>query len=180
MHPNENIFLVGPMGAGKTTIGRLVARSLSREFLDSDHEIEARTGADIPWIFDVEGESGFRRRERLAIDDLTQLKGVVLATGGGAVLDPDNRRHLGSRGMVVYLCTSVDQQLDRTRKDRNRPLLQTEDPRRRLEELMAMRDPLYREIADLVIETDGRTARSVASEIVRKLRLGSDAPEARE
>jgi len=180
MHPNENIFLVGPMGAGKTTIGRLVARSLNREFLDSDHEIESRTGADIPWIFDVEGESGFRRRERLAIDDLTQLKGVVLATGGGAVLDPDNRRHLGARGMVVYLCTSVDQQLDRTRKDRNRPLLQTEDPRRRLEELMAVRDPLYREIADLVIETDGRTARSVAGEIVRKLRLGSDAPEARE
>lgn len=166
-----NIFLVGPMGAGKTTIGRLLARLLGLTFTDSDHEIEARTGADIPWIFDVEGEEGFRRREQAVIEDLTQRSGIVLATGGGAVLHPENRRNLSARGLVVYLCTSVDQQVERTRRDRNRPLLQTDDPRTRLEELMAVRDPLYREVADVVIQTDGRAAKSVATEIIRKLEI---------
>ena len=173
MARDQNIFLVGPMGAGKTTIGRLLARMLGRTFTDSDHEIESRTGADIPWIFDVEGEEGFRRRETSAIDELSQRSGIVLATGGGAVLDPENRRHLAARGMVVYLRTSVDQQVERTRRDRNRPLLQTDDPRLRLEELMALRDPLYREVADIIVQTDGRAAKSVANEIVKKLKLDS-------
>jgi len=166
-----NIFLVGPMGAGKTTIGRLLARSLGMAFTDSDHEVEAKSGADIPWIFDVEGEEGFRRREQAVIEDLTQRSGIVLATGGGAVLRAENRRNLSGRGVVVYLCTSVDQQVERTRRDRNRPLLQTADPRARLEELMAQRDPLYREVADIIIDTDGRAAKSVAAEIVRKIKM---------
>lgn len=162
-----NLFLVGPMGAGKTTIGRQLARLLKREFLDSDREIELRTGVNIPLIFELEGEPGFRARERGVIDELTQLPEIVLATGGGAILDPDNRRHLGERGVVVYLETSVDQQLARTGRDRNRPLLQTEDPKRRLEDLLAIRDPLYREIADITVLTDGRTARDVVNQILR-------------
>lgn len=170
----RNIFLVGPMGAGKTTIGRLLARALGWEFHDTDHAIEARTGADIPWIFDVEGEAGFRRREKQMLDELTGREGLVLATGGGAVLDPDNRAHLAARGTVVYLRTSVDQQLDRTRRDRNRPLLQTEDPRGRLEDLLHQREPLYREVATVVVTTDRRSARSVANEILERLGLGPD------
>lgn len=165
-----NVFLVGPMGAGKTTIGRQLARLLKRDFLDSDREIEQRTGAGIPLIFELEGEAGFRGRERAVIDELTQLPGIVLATGGGAILDPDNRRHLADRGTVVYLQTSVEQQLARTGRDRNRPLLQTEDPKRRLEELLATRDPLYREVADLTVSTDGRTARDVVNQILRAIR----------
>lgn len=165
-----NVFLVGPMGAGKTTIGRQLARLLKREFLDSDREIEQRTGANIPLIFELEGETGFRARERGVIDDLTRLPGIVLATGGGAILDPENRRHLAERGTVVYLETSVEQQLARTGRDRNRPLLQTEDPKRRLEELLATRDPLYREIADLTVLTDGRTARDVVNRILRAIK----------
>lgn len=165
-----NVFLVGPMGAGKTTIGRQLARHLKREFHDSDREIEERTGVDIPLIFELEGEAGFRARERGVIDDLTQLPGIVLATGGGAILDPENRQHLAERGTVVYLETSVAQQLARTGRDRNRPLLQTEDPRRRLEELLSIRDPLYREIADLIVPTDKRTARDVVNQILRSIR----------
>ncbi len=161
-----NLFLVGPMGAGKSTIGRQVARLLGCEFLDSDREIERRTGVDIPLIFELEGEAGFRAREKAVIDELSQRRQVVLATGGGSVLDPDNRRHLAGRGLVVYLQTSVDEQLARTRRDRNRPLLQTDDPRQRLQQLLAERDPLYRDIADLVIDTDGRTTREVARDIV--------------
>jgi shikimate kinase len=158
------------MGAGKTTIGRQLARLLKREFLDSDREIEQRTGVNIPLIFELEGEAGFRARERGVIDDLTQLPEVVLATGGGAILDPENRKHLSERGTVVYLETSVEQQLARTGRDRNRPLLQTEDPKRRLEELLAVRDPLYREIADLTLLTDGRTARDVVNQILRVIK----------
>ena len=164
-----SLFLTGPMGAGKSTIGRQLSKQLDLPFHDSDHEIEARTGVDIPLIFDLEGEAGFRKRESVVIDELTQLAGIVLATGGGAILDPANREHLGNRGKVIYLHASVNQQLKRTRMDRNRPLLQTEDPRARLEELMAIRDPLYREIASVVIDTDGMRVRDVVKKILEML-----------
>jgi len=164
-----SLFLTGPMGAGKSTIGRQLSKQLDLPFHDSDHEIEARTGVDIPLIFDLEGETGFRKRESVVIDELTQLAGIVLATGGGAILDPANREHLGNRGKVIYLHASVNQQLKRTRMDRNRPLLQTEDPRARLEELMAIRDPLYREIASVVIDTDGMRVRDVVKKILEML-----------
>jgi len=164
-----SLFLTGPMGAGKSTIGRQLSKQLDLPFHDSDHEIEARTGVDIPLIFDLEGEAGFRKRESIVIDELTQLAGIVLATGGGAILDPANREHLGNRGKVIYLHASVNQQLKRTRMDRNRPLLQTEDPRARLEELMAIRDPLYREIASIVINTDGMRVRDVVKKILEML-----------
>ena len=161
----KNIFLVGPMGAGKSAVGRQLARMLHLDFVDSDEEIEARTGVDIPFIFEKEGEPGFRKREVAVIDELTQRDGVVLATGGGAIMDPDSRSRLGARGYVVYLYTSVDQQHQRTQRGRERPLLENRDPREALEELMALRDPLYREIADLVVDTDGRRVQTVAKEI---------------
>ena len=164
-----SLFLTGPMGAGKSTIGRQLSKQLDLPFHDSDHEIETRTGVDIPLIFDLEGEAGFRKRESVVIDELTQLPGIVLATGGGAILDPANREHLGNRGKVIYLHASVNQQLKRTRMDRNRPLLRTEDPRARLEELMAIRDPLYREIASVVIDTDGMRVRDVVKKILEML-----------
>ena len=164
-----SLFLTGPMGAGKSTIGRQLSKQLGLPFHDSDHEIEARTGVDIPLIFELEGEAGFRKRESLVIDELTQLPDIVLATGGGAILDPLNRQYLNDRGTVIYLHASVNQQLKRTRMDRHRPLLQTEDPRARLEELMATRDPLYREIATLVIDTDGMRVRDVVSKILQML-----------
>lgn len=167
-HP-KNIFLVGPMGAGKSAVGRQLARTLHLSFMDSDDEIESRTGVDIPFIFEKEGEAGFRKREVAAIDDLTKIDGVVLATGGGAIVDPESRSRLGGRGFVVYLYTSVDQQLARTSKGRERPLLENGDRRDILENLLAERDPLYREIADLVVDTDGRKVRSVASEIIGKV-----------
>ena len=163
------MFLVGPMGAGKSAVGRQLSRLLHLDFHDSDDEIEARTGVDIPFIFEKEGEAGFRKREAAVIDDLTTREGIVLATGGGAVLDSDSRNFLGARGFVVYLYTTVDQQLTRTRKGRHRPLLQNDDPRRVLEDLMAIRDPLYREVADLVVETDGRKVKAVATEILERL-----------
>lgn len=141
------------MGAGKSTIGRLLSKELSLPFKDSDHEIEERTGADIPWIFDMEGEEGFRNREASVIDELTQLPKVVLATGGGAILRDENRQHMASRGTVVYLETSVDQQYQRTYRDKNRPLIQQDNPREVLEKLMAIRDPLYRSTADLIVST---------------------------
>jgi shikimate kinase len=164
-----SLFLTGPMGAGKSTIGRQLSKQLDLPFHDSDHEIEARTGVDIPLIFELEGEAGFRKRECVVIDELTQLPDIVLATGGGAILDPQNREHLGNRGRVIYLHASVNQQLKRTRMDRNRPLLQTDDPRARLEELMATRDPLYREIATIVIDTDGMRVRDVVRKIMQML-----------
>ncbi|MBT8084988.1 MAG: shikimate kinase AroK [Woeseia sp.] len=165
----NNIFLVGPMGAGKSAVGRQLARLLHLEFLDSDDEIEARTGVDIAFIFEKEGEAGFRKREAAVIDTLTQRDGVVLATGGGAVVDPQSRGWLGGRGYVVYLYTSVDQQFSRTQRGRERPLLENRDPREVLTEMMDIRDPLYREIADLVVNTDGRRVPTVAKEIFAAL-----------
>jgi shikimate kinase len=164
-----SFFLVGPMGAGKSTIGRQLARCLKLKFVDSDREIELRTGVDIPLIFELEGESGFRKRERKVIDELTTKPGIMLATGGGAVMDKLNRQHLAARGRVIYLHTSIEQQLQRTAHDRNRPLLQTANPKQKLQELMEVRDPLYREIADWVIETDGCRVRDVVQQIIHKI-----------
>ncbi|MDH4109450.1 MAG: shikimate kinase AroK [Gammaproteobacteria bacterium] len=161
----KNVFLVGPMGAGKSAVGRQLAKALHLEFIDSDEEIERRTGVDIPFIFEKEGETGFRKREARIIEDLTAQQGIVLATGGGAILDPSSRNWLGARGFVVYLQTSVDQQLERTRRGRERPLLDDPDPRGVLERLMQLRDPLYREIADLVVDTDGRKVTAVTRQI---------------
>lgn len=157
------------MGSGKSTIGRLLSTELNQEFVDSDKVIEERAGADIPWIFDVEGEAGFRDREQAIIDQLTQRDHIVLATGGGAVLRAENRAHLKARGFVVYLQTSVEQQLERTARDRNRPLLQNDNPRAVLAKLMAERDPLYRDCCDLSVRTDRRHPRTVVAEIVRQL-----------
>jgi len=168
-----SFFLVGPMGAGKSTIGRQLARCLKLKFIDSDRAIEIRTGVDIPLIFELEGESGFRKRERKVIDELTTEPGMVLATGGGAVMDKLNRQHLASRGCVIYLHTSVEQQLQRTAHDRNRPLLQTANPKQKLQELTEVRDPLYREIADWIIETDGCRVRDVVQQIVQKIEQSS-------
>ncbi|NIA53487.1 3-dehydroquinate synthase [Massilia sp. TW-1] len=166
---NNNIFLVGLMGAGKTTIGRLLARRLDMTFIDSDHEIEARTGATIPWIFEIEGEASFRRREADVIRELTASRGIVLATGGGAVLDPASRALLAERGTVIYLRASVSSILQRTAHDKNRPLLQTADPRRKLEDLTAQREPLYREIADIVIDTGRPNVQSMVQTILDQL-----------
>lgn len=165
----RNVILVGPMGSGKSTIGRLLAKELRLAFKDSDKEIEQRTGADIPWIFDVEGEVGFREREQAMIGELCADDGIVLATGGGAVLRPENRVALRAGGRIVYLHASVAQQLERTSRDRNRPLLRSADPGRVLSDLMLVRDPLYREIADLVVETDERPPRMVVEEILDRL-----------
>jgi len=154
------------MGAGKSAVGRYLARNLHLSFVDSDDEIETRTGVDIPFIFEKEGEAGFRKREAVVIDDLSKMDGVVLATGGGAIIDADSRSRLGGRGYVVYLYTSVEQQVSRTEKGRERPLLENRDPEEILRDLLETRDPMYREIADLVVETDGRKVKSVANEII--------------
>jgi shikimate kinase len=165
-----NVFLVGPMGAGKSTIGRLLSHELNYTFIDTDKVIEDRSGANIPWIFDVEGEQGFRDRESAVIDELTQLNDCVLATGGGVVIRPENRSHLQSRGVVVYLQTSIEQQLERTAKDRNRPLLQTDNPEAVLRKLLDQRGPLYQSCADIIIRTDKRHPRAVIQEILRQLK----------
>ena len=157
------------MGAGKSAVGRHLARTLHLSFVDSDDEIESRTGVDIPFIFEKEGEEGFRKREAVVIDDLSKMDGVVLATGGGAVINPDSRSRLGGRGFVVYLYTSVDQQVARTQKGRERPLLESSNPRETLQVLLDTRDPMYREIADIVVETDGRKVNSVANEIIEQV-----------
>ncbi|MDF1764199.1 MAG: shikimate kinase AroK [Oleibacter sp.] len=166
----QSIFLVGPMGAGKSTIGRLLSQELKYAFHDSDKVIEQRCGADIPWIFDMEGEDGFREREEQVIADLTLLSDIILATGGGVVMRESNRRNLAARGTVVYLCASVEQQLARTARDRTRPLLRTDDPRSVLTRLFEIRDPLYRSIADVVIETDQRNPRWVVQELKKYLK----------
>ena len=157
------------MGAGKSAVGKQLARSLHLTFADSDDEVESRTGVDIPFIFEKEGEEGFRKREAAAIADLTRHDNIVLATGGGAVIQADNRNNLGARGFVVYLYTTVEQQVARTSKGRDRPLLEQGDPRETLQKLLDVRDPLYREIADLIVNTDGRKVKSVADEIIQHL-----------
>ena len=164
-----NLFLIGPMGAGKSTIGKQIAKELRLEFFDADQEIELRTGADIAWIFDVEGEAGFRVREEAVIDALTQKQGIILATGGGAILAAGNRKNLASRGTVVYLCATVEQQVKRTARDRRRPLVDHTMPEDSLSNLMAFRDPLYREISDIIIVTDGKSVRTVAQEVIELL-----------
>lgn len=169
MIQTRNIFLVGPMGSGKSTIGRQLAKALHVAFKDCDHEIIHHTGASIPLIFEIEGEEGFRRRETEMLDSLTQEPGIVMATGGGAVTRQDNRAMLISRGIVIYLYASIDQLFERTSRDRNRPLLQTDDPRQRLEQLMIERDPLYRDVADLIVHTEDRSVRSVVKEIMARL-----------
>ncbi len=170
MRRSINLFLIGPMGAGKSTIGRQLARDLKLEFYDSDQVIEERTGADIAWIFDMEGEEGFREREIQIIDDLTQKSGIVLATGGGAILAPENRNRLAARGTVVYLQASIAQQMHRTARDKRRPIVQEigQNEEEWLK-LMATRAPLYEEIADISVPTDERTVRTVAQEIIRRL-----------
>jgi len=165
----QNLFLIGPMGAGKSAVGRQLAKLLHLDFVDSDEEIERRTGVDIAFIFEKEGEAGFRRREAAVIDELSQRQGIVLATGGGAILDPDSRSRLGARGFVVYLHASVGQQLERTNRGRERPLLQNRPREQVLAELMAVREPLYREVAHVVMETDSRGPKLVAQELARRL-----------
>lgn len=166
MQLNQNVFLVGPMGAGKTTIGRMLAEDLKFEFFDSDKVIVDKAGADIPWIFDIEGEAGFRTREQEAIDELTQEKNIVLATGGGAILSAENRKCLRSRGVVVYLKTSIRQQLFRTEKDRSRPLLLSGDRKKTLTDLMGIRGPLYENTADLTVSTDRLNPKNITKSIL--------------
>lgn len=169
MLAKRNVFLIGPMGSGKTAVGRQLARTLKFAFHDTDSEIEKRTGVDIAFIFEKEGEEGFRARERDVIADLALLEPIVLATGGGAVLHPDNRRVLAGHGRVVWLQASVHQQMERTRHSRHRPLLIDTDPRTRLDELRRQREPLYTEIADVTVATDGRRVQAVAEDILRAL-----------
>jgi len=164
----SNIYLVGLMGAGKTTIGRQLARRLGRRFYDSDHEIVARTGVPIPTIFEIEGEEGFRRRESQTIAELTATSDIVLATGGGVVLNPENRRLLHETGWVVYLNVPPGKLYERTRHDRNRPLLRVEDPLGKLEELHALRDPLYREAAHLVVDGSHLVASGIVHHLLRE------------
>lgn len=164
--PMHRLFLIGPMGAGKTTLGRMIAEDLGYAFIDSDRVIEARTGVDIPTIFDFEGESGFREREARTIEDLTLMDNIVLATGGGAVLRAENRRLLRERGFVVYLRVSIASQLVRTARDRNRPLLQTVNPEAKLRALAEARTPLYESIAHLTVDTDHSRTRTLKNRIV--------------
>ncbi|HSI22192.1 MAG TPA: shikimate kinase AroK [Methylophilaceae bacterium] len=170
-----NIFFVGLMGAGKTTVGKLLAKRLGKTFYDSDHEIESRTGVNIPVIFEVEGETGFRKREVTAIEELTAMHNIVLATGGGAVLCKQNRENLSQHGTVVYLRASVNELWHRTKNDKNRPLLQTDDPRAKLEKLYTERDPLYREIADIIIDTGDQSVGSIVQHLEETLNKHANA-----
>ena len=171
MQKPSNIFLIGLMGTGKTTVGRQLARKLKMEFYDSDRVIEERTGADIPLIFEKEGEAGFRKREAAVIDELTKKRNIILATGGGAVLDPNNREHLSSRGTVFYLKSSLKTLVERTSKDKNRPLLHAEEPAEAiLKRLLEQRGPLYEETADYVIETANNSIHSVIQAIIKHLK----------
>ncbi|MFY0669302.1 MAG: shikimate kinase AroK [Alteromonas stellipolaris] len=171
MAEKRNIFLVGPMGAGKSTIGRHLADELHLDFYDSDQEIERRSGADIAWIFDLEGEDGFRAREENIINDLTDKQGIVLATGGGSIVTNAVRNRLSARGIVVYLQTTIDKQVARTQRDKRRPLLQNDDPEQVLRDLADLRNPLYEEVADYVVDTDDQSARAVANQIISKIGL---------
>ncbi len=172
----ENIFLVGPMGSGKSAVGRQLATRLGFEFVDSDLAIESNTGVDISYIFEREGEAGFRARESEILDELTRSVRTVVATGGGAVLDPATRSRLRERGCVVYLRTSVNHQLARTSRSARRPLLMNPDPRGTLDRLAALREPLYEEVADLVVDTDGRRVRTVALEVLHRLEAARGRP----
>lgn len=165
----DNIFLIGPMGAGKSSIGRKLSSKLARPFWDSDKVLEQRTGVDIPTIFEFEGEDGFRERESRIIDELSQKSGIVLATGGGAVLQEQNRDWLQTRGLVVYLCAAVNTQLRRTARNRNRPLLHAVNPRAKLMQLFEQRDPFYRQIADIVVSTDNLSIAVVTDGLLRQL-----------
>lgn len=165
----KRVVLVGPMGAGKSTIGRLLARELGYQFLDSDRMIEERCGANIPWIFDVEGEDGFRQRESAMLAELAEGDRLVVATGGGAVMKSENHPYLRKNAMVVYLKTSIEQQVERTSKDRNRPLLQNDDPEGVLRQLFAIRDPVYRQLADIVMHTDRKSPRLVVRQLINRL-----------
>lgn len=175
-----NVVLVGMMGAGKTTVGKCLARQLGKTFIDSDDEIQRRTGVSIPHIFEVEGEEGFRRRESCVIHDLLQRNDIILATGGGAVIKSENRGEIRKNGMVVYLKGSVHELWQRTRHDRNRPLLQTADPRAKLQELLNQRDPLYTEVADLVVITGKQGVQTLVSELIKKLGLAPAHPQVTE
>lgn len=164
----RNIFLIGPMGAGKSTIGRTLAKELKLDFYDSDEVIEENTGADISWIYDVEGEEGYRRREQKVIEELTQKTNIVLATGGGVIMTPENRNALAGRGTVIYLKTSLQQQFERTKRDSTkRPMLQTKDLEQRLEQLRVECEPFYEELADVSFDTDKLTVKSVATFIIK-------------
>jgi shikimate kinase len=169
MEITGNFFLVGLMGSGKSTIGRHLAKRLGKSFIDSDHEIERRTGVKIPVIFEIEGEGGFRLREQQVIHELTGRQGIVLATGGGAVLSPANREDLRARGTVIYLRANIDDLYARTRRDKNRPLLQTPDPKAKLTELFLQRDPLYKEIAHIVIDTGRQSVNTLLGQLENKL-----------
>lgn len=164
----RNIFLIGPMGAGKSTIGRTLAKELKLEFYDSDEVIEERSGADISWIYDVEGEEGYRRREQKVIEELTQKTNIVLATGGGVIMTPENRNALAGRGTVIYLKTSLQQQFERTKRDSTkRPMLQTKDLEQRLESLRQECEPLYEELSDMSFDTDKLTVKAVSNNIIK-------------
>ncbi len=164
----KRIVLIGPMGAGKSTIGRMLARDLGYQFVDIDRMIEARCGANIPWIFDVEGEAGFRQRETAMLTELAALENIVIATGGGAVMSPDNHALLKLAAQVVYLKTSIEQQVERTRRDRNRPLLQNDNPEAVLRNLFSIRDPIYTQLADVVMHTDRKSPRLVVRQLVNR------------
>lgn len=166
----QNIFLIGPMGAGKTTMGRQIAKRLNMQFEDSDHAIELHTGVDIALIFEKEGEAGFRKRESAIINELTQQKQLVLATGGGAILAQENRRFLSSRGTVIYLHSDIKHLLERVGHDKKRPLLQTADPAATLKEIMEIREPLYRDTADIIINTGKQSIRAVVNLMLDKIK----------
>lgn len=167
---SKPIIFVGPMGAGKTTIGRQLAKSLGRKFYDSDKEIEKRTGASIPLIFELEKEEGFRKRESAMIKELVNIEGAVIATGGGVVLNKQNREILSKQGFVIYLCAPVEQLIRRTARDKNRPLLQTENPTQTIKDLLKIRDPLYREVASLVLETEGFSVTQVVNKLKKLIK----------
>jgi len=171
MQSARSVFLVGMMGAGKSTVGRLLAESIGFEFVDADREIEARSGVSIPTIFEIEGEAGFRRREAALLDELTARERIVLATGGGAVLDPLTRQRLRERGLVVYLRTTADEVHRRTRRDKSRPLLHTDNPRERIEQLIAEREPLYAEVAHLTIHSAASNPKKLVQRLAARPEL---------